>query len=82
MPLLKDKIEKVITDIINPRLTMHNGGVELISVDEEAGVVTIKFSGMCLGCPMADMTFNGIVEAELLSKVSGLKQVLMYEEGI
>lgn len=76
---LKEKIEKVIKEIINPRLTMHSGGIELISVDEKEGIATIKFSGMCVGCPMAGMTFEGLVEAELMSEVPELCQVINIE---
>ncbi len=81
MATLKEKIEKTIEDIINPRLTMHSGGIELISVDEKEGIATIKFSGMCVGCPMAGMTFEGLVEAELMSEIPELKGVVQLEEG-
>ena len=78
---IKEKIEKAIKEVINPRLTMHNGMVELISVDEEKGIATIKFGGMCVGCPMAGMTFEGLVEAELMSEIPELKGVIQLEEG-
>lgn len=74
---LKEKIEKVIKEIINPRLTMHSGGVELIDVDEKEGIATIKFAGMCVGCPMAGMTFAGLVEAELMAEVPELKGIVL-----
>jgi Fe-S cluster biogenesis protein NfuA len=82
MATLKQKIEKTIEEIINPRLTMHSGGIELVSVDEKKGIATIKFSGMCVGCPMAGMTFEGLVEAELMSEVPELTQIVNIEEEI
>ena len=78
---LKEKVEKAIEEIINPRLTMHSGGVELISVDEANKTATIKFAGMCVGCPMAGMTFEGLVEAELMSEVPELKVVYLNPES-
>ena len=81
MTTLKQKIEKTIEEIINPRLTMHSGGIELISVDEEKAIATIKFSGMCVGCPMAGMTFDGLVEAELMNEIPELKGVIQTEEN-
>lgn len=55
-----DKIKEVIDSEINPQLALHQGGCELVDVDD--GVVTLKMFGGCAGCPSSTITlFNGIV---------------------
>jgi len=75
MPGLKEKIEAVLQERIIPSLAMHGGGVEIISVDEKAGSVKLKLTGQCIGCSFADLTFVGLVEEELKSKIAELKVV-------
>ncbi len=77
--LIKRKIEKILEKTIVPALEKHNGGVELIDVDEETGVVKVKFQGMCVGCPMADMTLKAGIEAELMEKIPEIREVIAVE---
>lgn len=79
MKNLKDKIEQVLDKSIRSKLKFHDGGVEVISLDEKNGVVTLKFTGMCQGCDLASMTFQGIVEGELMSQIPELKGVELEE---
>jgi len=72
---LKEQIEKVLDEVILPRLQMHKGGVEIVEVDEEQGTVKLKFTGMCEGCPLASLTFEGMVEGELMAQIPELKKV-------
>ena len=55
-----EKIKKIIEEDINPYLKMHSGSCEF--VDYKDGIVTIKLSGGCSGCPSSQITlFNGII---------------------
>ncbi len=72
---LKSKIEKVIEDKLNFPLQAHGGGVEIVEVDEKNGLVKVKFEGMCVGCPMAQMTFDDLIKETLLSEIKELKEV-------
>ena len=57
---MKEKIEQVISEDINPYLAMHQGGCEY--VDYEEGILTIRLFGGCSGCPSSQLTlFNGIL---------------------
>lgn len=71
---MRDKIEKVLNEDVRPMLSMHGGGVELIDVTAE-GVVKVKLSGGCAGCPGAQMTIANIVESALKSKIPQIKKV-------
>ena len=57
---MKEKIEQVIEEEINPFLAMHQGGCEY--VDFQDGILTIRMFGGCSGCPSSQLTlFNGIL---------------------
>lgn len=77
MTNLRSKIQKVIEEKLSPMLGGHGGGVEIIEVDEKKALVKVKFLGACIGCPMGDMTFEGMVKEVLLGEVEGLKDVLL-----
>ena len=55
-----EQVKEVIEKEINPHLAMHQGGAELVDIDD--GIVTLKLFGGCSGCPSSQITlFNGIV---------------------
>ena len=42
-------MEKVLNEVIDPALRNHGGGVELVNVREEDGVVEVRLIGACHG---------------------------------
>ena len=55
-----EKIKEIIEKEINPMLSLHSGGCELLDVED--GIVTLRMYGGCSGCPSSSITlFNGIV---------------------
>jgi len=72
---LQEKIEKVIEEKLKPALQSHGGGVEIVEIDEKKAIVKVKFSGACIGCPMGDMTFDGMIKEVLLSEIEELNSV-------
>lgn len=71
---MKDKVAKVI-EKIKPILAADGGSVELISVDEKKGIVTVRLTGACGCCPHAAMTLKGVVERMVREEVPGVKEV-------
>ncbi len=71
---MRDRIERVLAEEVRPMLAMHGGNVELIEVTDE-GVVKVRLTGGCAGCPAAQMTVVGIVEKAIKSKVPEVKRV-------
>lgn len=51
----KIKIEKILNEI-KPYIKAHKGDVELVEV--KGKTVTLKISGACVGCPLANLTYN------------------------
>lgn len=76
---MKEKIEKVL-DEIRPALQADGGDIELVDVDEETGVVEVKLTGACAGCPMAQMTLQMGVERVLKNKVPEVTKVVNVEQ--
>jgi Fe-S cluster biogenesis protein NfuA len=72
---LKDKVQPVI-EKIRPLLQADGGDIELVSVDEPTGTVSVRLQGACKGCPGAAMTLKMGVERHLKERVPGVKQVL------
>ena len=71
---IKEKVEKVLTEEVSPMLSMHGGGIELVSVTGD-GTVKVKLTGGCHGCPSAQMTLTAVVEDAIKNKVPEIKKV-------
>jgi Fe-S cluster biogenesis protein NfuA len=71
---MKEKVEEVMKEI-RPNLQADGGDIELVGVDEETGVVSVKLVGACAGCPMSQMTLQMGVERILKEKVPGVTKV-------
>jgi len=72
--LLKNRVEKAIEEL-RPRLQADGGDIELADVDEEKGVVKVRFKGACAGCPMSQMTLQLGVKTFLKKKIPEIKWV-------
>lgn len=70
-----EQIKEVIENEINPQLQLHQGGCELLDVED--GVVIIRLFGGCSGCPSSQITlFNGIVPI-LKERIPEIKDVIL-----
>ncbi len=72
---MQEKVERSL-DKIRPMLQGDGGDIELISVDEASGVVTVALRGACHGCPHAAQTLKMGVEARLKEDVPEVKEVV------
>jgi Fe-S cluster biogenesis protein NfuA len=70
---MRDKVEAVL-DEIRPALMADGGNVQLIDVSN--GIVKVKLTGACGGCPMASMTLRHGIERALKEKVPDVKEVI------
>ncbi|MEE9459579.1 MAG: NifU family protein [Candidatus Bathyarchaeia archaeon] len=71
---MKDEIEKAIEEI-KPYLQADGGDVELVDVSSD-GVVKVRLTGACGGCPMSQITLTQGVERAIKKKVTGVKKVV------
>ncbi|MFP3879696.1 MAG: NifU family protein [Dehalococcoidia bacterium] len=70
---MRDKVQAAL-DQVRPALLADGGDVELIDVKD--GVVTLKLTGACVGCPMASMTLKNGIERVLREQVPEVKEVV------
>ena len=70
---MRDKVETALTRI-RPALQADGGDVELVDVNE--GVVKVRLTGACGGCPMATMTLQHGIERVLREQIPEIKEVL------
>jgi Fe-S cluster biogenesis protein NfuA len=70
---MKDKVEKVL-DEIRPGLQADGGDVELVDVTED-GIVRVKLTGACAGCPMSTLTLKMAIEKKMIEKIPEIKSV-------
>ncbi|MGM0366559.1 MAG: NifU family protein [Actinomycetota bacterium] len=69
---LKEKVEKTL-EKVRPSLQADGGGIELIGVEE--GIVKVKLTGACGGCPMSQMTLSQGVERIIKNEIPEIKKV-------
>ena len=70
---MREKVEAVLNQI-RPTLAADGGDVELI--DATDGIVKVRLTGACGGCPMASMTLKHGVERMLKERVPEVKEVV------
>jgi len=68
-----NKVEEALNKI-RPFLQADGGDVELVRVTED-GIVEVKLTGACIGCPMSQMTLRAGVERALLKEIPGIRRV-------
>lgn len=70
---MQEKVEKALLKV-RSFLQADGGDVELVEITEE-GVVKVKLTGACGGCPMASMTLKTGIEKTLKEEVPEVKRV-------
>lgn len=70
---MREQVEKVL-EKIRPLLQRDGGDIELIDVKDD-GVVQVKLTGACGGCPMSQMTLKMGVEKALKQEVPEVTRV-------
>ncbi|HKG22343.1 MAG TPA: NifU family protein [Blastocatellia bacterium] len=71
---VREKVQQVLDESINPGVASHGGFVELIDVVDNN--VYLRMGGGCQGCGAADMTLKQGVERAIRDVVPQIEQVL------
>ncbi len=71
--IVRDKVE-VVLNKIRPALVADGGNVELVDVND--GVVKVKLTGTCAGCPMSTMTLKMGIERIIKQDIPEIKEVV------
>lgn len=71
--MLKEKVEAVLGKV-RPMLQRDGGDVELVDVQDD-GVVKVRLTGACSGCPMSTMTLKNAIEETIKNEIPEIKSV-------
>lgn len=69
---MKEAVRKAL-DNVRPALQRDGGDVELVDVVD--GVVSVRLTGACKGCPMSQMTLKNGIEKYLKKEVPEVVRV-------
>ncbi|MEW6326790.1 MAG: NifU family protein [Thermodesulfobacteriota bacterium] len=69
---MKEQVQGVL-DKIRPILQRDGGDVELVDVKD--GVVSVRLTGACKGCPMSQMTLKDGIEKYLKKEIPEVVRV-------
>ncbi len=71
---MRDKVEEILKRI-RPNLQADGGDVEIVDVSDD-GIVSVKLTGACSGCPMSTMTLKNGIERLLKEELPEIKEVV------
>lgn len=70
---MREKVEAVLGKI-RPLLQADGGDVELVEVND--GVVKVRLTGACMGCPMSTITLQQGITRILKEQIPEVKEVI------
>lgn len=70
---MREKVEAAINEI-RPMLQADGGDVELVEVTDD-GVVKVRLTGACGGCPMSQITLSRGIENRLKAVIPEVARV-------
>jgi Fe-S cluster biogenesis protein NfuA len=71
---MTEETVQAVLDQIRPSLQADGGDIELVGIED--GIVKVRLSGACGGCPMSTMTLKMGVERLLKEKLPEVKEVV------
>ncbi|HID98660.1 MAG TPA: NifU family protein [Thermodesulfobacteriaceae bacterium] len=71
---MKKRVQDAL-DKVRPMLQQDGGDVEFVELDEETGVVKVRLTGACKGCPMSQMTLKAGIERYVRNEVPEVTSV-------
>ena len=75
---MEEAVRKVLKEQVDPVLSEHFGGSQLTRIDD--GVVYVKLTGACAGCPSAQDTLEQVVKDFIMGGVPEVKDVVLDTE--
>jgi Fe-S cluster biogenesis protein NfuA len=70
---MREEVQAAL-DVVRPQLQADGGDAELVEVTDE-GIVKLRLTGACGGCPMSQMTLKMGIERILKERVPFVKTV-------
>ena len=74
MAELKERVQTLLDNSINPAVAAHGGHIELIDVKDDT--VYIQMAGGCQGCGAADVTLKAGIERLIKEEIPEVREIL------
>jgi Fe/S biogenesis protein NfuA len=71
---LADRVQRVLDELVNPRIAAHGGAVELVDVADDT--VYVRMTGGCQGCSASAATLRMGVERMLKDEVPEVRDIV------
>ena len=72
----RERLSNFVKDDINPNLASHGGWIEIVSANEETGVIELKMGGGCQGCGASASTLQHGIKMALMDEFKEINEVL------
>jgi Fe-S cluster biogenesis protein NfuA len=72
--MLEEKVKSALENV-RPSLQADGGDVEFVSIDAD-GVVSVRLTGACGSCPMANITLKNGIESYLKKEIPEVNSVV------
>ena len=72
-----ERLERIVQEKIRPQLAEHGGDIRILSFED--GVVRFNFLGQCMGCPSAELTTKGLIQAVLTKEMPEIREIILEE---
>jgi Fe-S cluster biogenesis protein NfuA len=69
---MEERVQEVL-DKVRPALQADGGDVEFVGLED--GVVKVRLTGACKGCPMSQLTLTHSVERVLKAEIPEVERV-------
>ena len=70
---MEEKIKEFLEKEVKPMLNSHGGDVEYVGFED--GVLKLKLTGACVGCPMSEITLKEGIESQVKEVIPEVKSV-------
>jgi len=77
---MKERVIEALNSI-RGALQADGGDVELVEIIENEGLVKVRLTGACGGCPMSQMTLQMGIERILKQQVPEVKRVVAVQQA-
>jgi len=71
---IKDRVQKILDEMINPAIAGHGGFVDVLDVKEN--LVYLRLGGGCQGCGMVNVTLKQGIETTLKEEIPQIAGVI------
>lgn len=73
---VRERIEQLLAQVINPGLASHGGFATLMDVDEEAGRAVVTMGGGCHGCAVSAITLREGIQRAIVDHIPEIREVV------